>query len=151
MGAVGYDTLILINSFANWILTAFGREKMSFSKKIKAKFKDAVKFINSFEQTAGELAIEKGYHYVVCGHIHQAEKRNIVAGEGTVTYLNSGDWVESLTALEYQDQQWTIFKYDHQDFVKDELDEGMLSDAEDLKSKLDVNILLQHIKYEIAQ
>ena len=151
MGAVGYDTLILINSFVNWILTAFGREKMSFSKKIKAKFKDAVKFINSFEQTAAELAIEKGYNYVVCGHIHQAEKRNIVTEDGGVTYLNSGDWVESLTALEYQDQNWSIFKYNHVDFIKDELDEGILSDAEDLKSKLDVNILLQHIKYEIAQ
>ena len=151
MGAVGYDTLILINSFVNWILTAFGREKMSFSKKIKAKFKDAVKFINGFEQTAAELAIEKGYNYVVCGHIHQAEKRNIVTEDGGVTYLNSGDWVESLTALEYQDQNWSIFKYNHVDFIKDELDEGILSDAEDLKSKLDVNILLQHIKYEIAQ
>ncbi|WP_316849755.1 UDP-2,3-diacylglucosamine diphosphatase [Pedobacter agri] len=151
MGAVGYDTLILINSFVNWVLTAFGKEKMSFSKKIKAKFKDAVKFINSFEQTAGELAIEKGYHYVVCGHIHQAEKRQITSDEGQVTYLNSGDWVESLTALEYQDQSWSVFKYDHLNFIKDELDEGILSDAEDLKSKLDVNILLQHIKYEIAQ
>lgn len=150
MGAVGYDTLILINSFVNWVLTALGREKMSFSKKIKAKFKDAVKFINSFEQTAAELAIEKGYQYVVCGHIHQAEKRVIQMHSGEVTYLNSGDWVESLTALEYQDRNWAIFKYAHQDFIKDELDEGILSDAEDLKSKLDINILLQHIKYEIA-
>ena len=151
MGAVGYDTLILINSFVNWVLAAFGREKMSFSKKIKAKFKDAVKFINSFEQTAAELAIEKGYQYVICGHIHQAEKREIAMENGKVTYLNSGDWVESLTALEYQNQCWTIFKYDHKDFTKDEMDEGLMSDAEDLKSKLDINILLQSIKYEIAQ
>jgi UDP-2,3-diacylglucosamine pyrophosphatase LpxH len=151
LGAVGYDTLILINSFVNWVLTAFGREKMSFSKKIKAKFKDAVKFINSFEQTAAELAIEKGYQYVVCGHIHQAEQREIATEEGKVVYLNSGDWVESLTALEYENKAWTIFKYEHQHFMKDELDEGILSDAEDLKSKLDINILLQNIKYEIAQ
>lgn len=151
MGAVGYDTLILINSFTNWILTACGREKMSFSKKIKARFKDAVKFINSFEQTASILAIENGYDFVVCGHIHQAEKREIIAEGGQVTYLNSGDWVESLTALEYNQKDWTIFKYEHSDFVKDEVDEGILSDAEDLKSKLDINLLLQHIKYEIAQ
>ena len=151
MGAVGYDTLILINSFVNWVLTAFGREKMSFSKKIKARFKDAVKFINSFEQTAAELAIEKGYQYVVCGHIHQAEQREISMENGRVTYLNSGDWVESLTALEYENQAWTVFKYDHKDFIKDETDEGILSDGEDLKRKLDINILLQSIKYEIAQ
>jgi len=151
LGAVGYDTLILINSFVNWVLTAFGREKMSFSKKIKAKFKDAVKFINSFEQTAAELAIEKGYQYVVCGHIHQAEQREIATEDGKVVYLNSGDWVESLTSLEYNNKAWTVFKYDHQDFTKDETDEGLLSDGEDLKSKLDINILLQNIKYEIAQ
>jgi UDP-2,3-diacylglucosamine pyrophosphatase LpxH len=151
LGAVGYDTLILINSFVNAILNAFGREKMSFSKKIKAKFKDAVKFINSFEQVAAELAIEKGYEYVVCGHIHQPEKREIEVEGGKVTYLNSGDWVESLTALEYHKKSWSIFKYEHKDFIKDEADDGILSDSEDLKSKLDVNILLQSIKYEIAR
>lgn len=150
MGAIGYDTLILINSFVNWFLNLLGREKMSFSKKIKAKFKDAVKFINSFEQVAAELAIEKGYNYVVCGHIHQPEKREILGENGAVTYLNSGDWVESLTALEYKDKAWAIFKYDHKDFIKDETDEGILSDAEDLKSKLDINLLLKNIKYEIA-
>jgi len=150
MGAIGYDTLILINSFVNWFLNLLGREKMSFSKKIKAKFKDAVKFINSFEQVAAELAIEKGYNYVVCGHIHQPEKREILGENGAVTYLNSGDWVESLTALEYKDKAWEIFKYDHKDFIKDETDEGILSDAEDLKSKLDINLLLKNIKYEIA-
>jgi len=150
LGAVGYDTLILINSLVNWVLHAFGREKMSFSKKIKAKFKDAVKFINSFEQTAADLAIEKGYHYVVCGHIHQPEKRDIITETGKVTYLNSGDWVESLTALEYQGGNWTVFKYEAGDFVKDAVDEGILSDTEDLKSKMDINLLLQHIKYEIA-
>ena len=61
LGAIGYDSLILLNSFVNWCLTTFGRQKMSFSQKIKSKFKDAVKFINSFEQTAAELAIENGY------------------------------------------------------------------------------------------
>jgi UDP-2,3-diacylglucosamine pyrophosphatase LpxH len=134
-----------------WGLKAFGKDKMSFLKKIKAKFKDAVKFINSFEQTAAELAIEKGYEYVVCGHIHQAEQREMATAAGKVTYLNSGDWVESLTALEYENKKWTVFKYEHQHFMKDQLEEGMLSDAEDLKSKLDINILLQNIKYEIAQ
>ncbi|MFN0290694.1 UDP-2,3-diacylglucosamine diphosphatase [Pedobacter helvus] len=150
LGAVGYDTLILLNSIVNAMLTFFGREKMSFSKKIKAKFKDAVKFINSFEETAAELAIENGYQYVVCGHIHQPEKRNIFANNGEVTYLNSGDWVENLTALEYYEGNWEIFKYEAKDFVKDEVEMGELSDSEDLHGKLDVNILLQKIKLEIA-
>lgn len=150
LGAIGYDTLILLNSVVNSMLTFFGKEKMSFSKKIKAKFKDAVKFINSFEETAAELAIENGYSYVVCGHIHQPEKRSVFTKDGEVMYLNSGDWVENLTALEYNAGNWEIFKYEAQNFVKDEVEQGELSDGEDLHGKLDVNILLQKIKLGIA-
>jgi len=150
LGAVGYDTLILINSVVNWFLSIFGKEKMSFSKKIKAKFKDAVKFINKFEHTAAELAVENGYDYVICGHIHQPEMRDVVTEQGTVNYLNSGDWVENLTALEYNNKTWKIFKYDAQDFEQDEVEEGQLSDGEDLHSKLDINTLLQKIKLEIV-
>lgn len=150
LGAVGYDSLILINSVVNWGLKLFGREKMSFSKKVKAQFKDAVKFINSFEQTAAELAAKNGYEYVVCGHIHQPEKRIIETEEGKVQYLNSGDWVENLTALEYNNKEWSIFKYDPKDFQTDEVEEGVLSDSEDLHSKLDINTLLQKIKLEIV-
>ncbi len=150
MGAIGYDSLILINSFVNWILSIFGKEKMSFSKKIKAKFKDAVKFINRFEETAAELAIENKYDYVVCGHIHQTEIREITNENGKVTYLNSGDWVENLTALEYHKAEWKIFRYDHKDFEDDDFETGDLSDGENLQHKLDVNILLQQIKLEIA-
>ncbi|WP_129715321.1 UDP-2,3-diacylglucosamine diphosphatase [Pedobacter sp. SYP-B3415] len=150
LGAVGYDSLILINSFVNWLLKLAGREKMSFSKKIKARFKDAVKFINDFETTAAGLAVESGYDYVVCGHIHQPEQRLIKTDKGSVTYLNSGDWVENLTALEYHAQSWRIFRYNADDFSADEPEDGAFSDAEDLKSKLDVNILLQKMRSEIV-
>jgi len=150
LGAVGYDTLILLNSFVNWWLARLGKEKMSFSKKVKEKFKDAVKFINQFEQTAADLAVEKKYSYVICGHIHQAEIREIEAtdGSGSVTYLNSGDWVESLTALEYHNREWTIFKYDPADF-KTETDEDDHTDAEDLDAKMDVRNLLERFKLEV--
>jgi len=150
LGAVGYDSLILINSMVNWGLKLVGKEKMSFSKKVKAQFKDAVKFINSFEDTAAQLAAQNGYEYVVCGHIHQPEHRTISTEDGKVTYLNSGDWVENLTALEYTNKAWNIFKYDPKDFESDEVEEGALSDSEDLHSKLDINTLLQKIKLEIV-
>src|SRR4051812_22148017 len=149
LGAIGYDTLILLNSATNRILTMMGRPKMSFSKKVKAKFKDAVKFINQFEQTAADLAVAKQYHYVICGHIHHAEIREVTATDapGKVLYLNSGDWVESLTSLEYHDGNWTIFKYSPDDFDK-EADDDDQTDAEDLDAKLDVNLLLQRFKQE---
>jgi len=150
LGAIGYDTLILLNSFTNWLLTAIGREKMSFSKKIKAKFKDAVKFINQFEQTAADLAVSKEYQYVICGHIHQAEMREIVATDnpGKVLYLNSGDWVENLTALEYNKGTWDIFKYSPLDFAEDS-DVADVSDTEDLDAKMDVRGLLERFKQEL--
>lgn len=116
LGGHGYDLLILINSLINRFLKLIGREKMSFSKKVKNSVKKAVAWIGNFEQTAAELAIEKKYDYVICGHIHQPQKRIISTKEGSVTYLNSGDWIENLTALEYQHNEWTIYHYDEKEF-----------------------------------
>lgn len=147
LGATGYDSLILINSCVNWCLTLLGREKMSFSKRIKARFKDAVKFINNFELTAAALAIDKGYKFVICGHIHQPEIKGITTEKGNVLYLNSGDWVENLTALEYNDKKWAIFKYQPTDFTATE--EIDTTDNEDLNIKLNVKFLFDQMKTEI--
>ena len=148
LGAVGYDTLILINSLTNRFLTTLGRNKMSFSQKIKGKFKDAVKFINHFEQTAADLAIDKNYDFVICGHIHQAEIREIKSSvsQQTVTYLNSGDWVESLTSLEYQQGKWSIFDYRKAIFEPDEEPE---QEQEELNGQLDVKYLLNRFRDEM--
>jgi len=116
LGGHGYDLLIVLNRLINALLKAVGKEKMSFSKKVKNGVKKAVSWIGDFEQTAAELAIEKQYDYVICGHIHQPQKREIVTDKGKVTYLNSGDWVENLTALEYHGNDWTIYHYDEKAF-----------------------------------
>ncbi|MFN8306564.1 MAG: UDP-2,3-diacylglucosamine diphosphatase [Ferruginibacter sp.] len=113
LGAVGYDLLILINRVANFISERiFKRGKLSLSKKIKNGVKTAVKFINNFEQTAADIGISNGYQYVVCGHIHQPEMRSIRNAHGSIVYLNSGDWIENLTALEYNDGNWRIYRFD---------------------------------------
>jgi UDP-2,3-diacylglucosamine pyrophosphatase LpxH len=116
LGAIGYDTLILLNTVVNWILNRLGREKISLSKRVKDSVKTAIKFINDFEKVAADIAIENGYDFVVCGHIHHPEMKSIVTEKGQVTYLNSGDWVENLTALEFNNGQWKIYRYidDHQ-------------------------------------
>lgn len=150
LGAVGYDSLILLNSFVNWGLTSLGREKMSFSKRIKARFKDAVKFINDFENTASDLAIDKGYKYVVCGHIHQPEMREIVTANGKVLYLNSGDWVESLTALEYHQGKWCIYKYQPSSFLDLMLETEDMLDSQDLEAMLDIKSLFSKFKSGVA-
>ncbi len=111
LGAVGYDMLILLNTFVNMVLNFFGKGKISLSKRVKDSVKSAVKFINNFEKTAADIAITKGYDYVVCGHIHHPEMRRIVTEKGEVMYLNSGDWVENLTSLEFNEGTWKIYHY----------------------------------------
>ncbi len=111
LGAIGYDTLILINTMVNWCLLKLGREKISLSKRVKDSVKSAVKFINDFEKTAGDIAIENGYDFVVCGHIHHPEIKRIQTDKGEVMYLNSGDWIENLSCLEYDGTNWRIYRY----------------------------------------
>ncbi len=114
LGGHGYDLLILLNRFVNFISKTFGGEKISLSKKVKNSVKKAIAFINNFENIVAELAIEKKYDYVICGHIHQPEKRIIETEKGSVTYLNSGDWIENLSALEYNNKQWNIYLYNEE-------------------------------------
>lgn len=116
LGSHGYDALILLNTFCNWVSVKMGRGKISLSKTIKNSVKKAVKFINDFEKTAADIAIAKGYDYVICGHIHHPEIKTIETEEGEVIYMNSGDWIENLTALEYHKQEWTLFRYKDEDF-----------------------------------
>lgn len=112
MGSKGYDMLILLNQMINFASRKMGRGKISFSKKVKNGVKSAVKYINNFEQIIAELAIENGFDYVICGHIHQPCKKVFTNQQGQTVYLNSGDWIENLTALEYSSGEWRIFRYD---------------------------------------
>ncbi|WP_431165588.1 UDP-2,3-diacylglucosamine diphosphatase [Tenacibaculum halocynthiae] len=118
LGGIGYDTLIMINTAVNWISEKLGYGKLSFSKKIKNSVKSAVKFINHFETTASDIAIEESYDYVVCGHIHQPEIKEIENNNGKTLYLNSGDWIENLTALEYHDKKWNLYEYEKDETAK---------------------------------
>ena len=122
LGAIGYDSLILVNSCVNFVSNFFGKGKISLSKKIKDSVKSAVKFINNFEETATNIAIENKFDFVVCGHIHHPIIKEIENKNGKVMYLNSGDWVENLTALEYVNNQWNVFNYNEDDFEKETKD-----------------------------
>ncbi len=112
LGGTGYDLLILLNRAVNYLLVKLGRGKFSLSKKIKNSVKRAVSHISDFEATAADMAIFHGYDFVVCGHIHQPEMKAVSTQQGEVVYLNSGDWVENLTALEYHAGEWSIFQFE---------------------------------------
>jgi len=134
LGAVGYDTLIYINSFINYISKKMGKGKISLSKKIKNSVKSAVKYVNNFEETAADIAIEKGYDYVICGHIHQPANRMINTSNGSVNYLNSGDWIENLTALEYEKNAWKIYHYSEDISVNELADAYYVDEAAYLRT-----------------
>lgn len=111
LGGWGYDLMILMNRFLNWVLVRCGKEPYSLSKKIKDNVKSAVKFITNFENTCTDLAIEKQYDYVICGHIHEPKIETVSNEKGKTVYLNSGDWIENLTALEYHNKKWKLYHY----------------------------------------
>ena len=143
LGGYGYDLLILLNRLANWFLKKMGRERYSLSKRIKNSVKSAIKYINNFERTVGDLAIENGYDYVVCGHIHQPKKEIYQNRVGRCTYLNSGDWVENLTALEYSFKRWKVYH-----FNQDKLSSFYVDD--DVK-EMDINQLIASITKQGGQ
>ena len=141
LGAVGYDTLILINRIANYISQRIlHKGKLSFSKRIKDSVKSAVKFINQFEQTAGDIAIQNKYDYVVCGHIHEPVIKTIDNPHGKVTYMNSGDWIENCTALEYVEGEWRLYK-----FNKDEMMHTSGLKVEEIESELTTSQLFDNM------
>jgi UDP-2,3-diacylglucosamine pyrophosphatase LpxH len=139
LGAAGYDTLILINTIVNWFLNKVGYEKISLSKRVKDSVKSAVKFDNNFEKTAADIAIENKYDYVVCGHIHQPAHRLITTEKGNVTYLNSGDWIENLTALEFDGNDWRIYRY------QDDLHAQSMKIPKRLKNNLDNDLIFKDL------
>lgn len=116
LGSNGYGILILFNRMVNALLGFIGREKISISKKIMEGVNKAVAKVNDLEQIASTLAIKKKYDYVICGHIHQPALHTVENADGKVIYMNSGDWVEHMTALEYQNKSWRLFEYQAKDF-----------------------------------
>lgn len=132
LGDVGYTLLLLINKYYNNYRKRRGMPYYSISQKIKGKVKQAVNFISSFEESLVALAKSKHCDGIICGHIHQAANRMY----GDIHYLNSGDWVESLTALaEDFEGNWSILYYNeteekyqglhHDDESEDEVVERM--------------------------
>jgi len=111
LGTLGYEILILINKLVNFFLELFGRGKISLSKAVKDSVKSGVKKLGNYELTAAEIAIDNGYDFVLNGHIHKPAIKIIETNKGSVTYLNSGDWVENMTALEYNNGEWKLVWY----------------------------------------
>ncbi len=108
VGAVGYDYLLRVNRIYNKYRAWRGKDYFSISKALKSKVKSAVSFVDNYEEKLHELASSRGYKGVICGHIHTPADKQI---KGT-HYLNSGDWVETLSCIvEHYDGKMELLYY----------------------------------------
>jgi UDP-2,3-diacylglucosamine pyrophosphatase LpxH len=105
LGDIGYTFLLWVNKKYNRRRERQGKEYFSLSKQVKNKVKSAVSYISSFEKELVDMVRLRKLDGVICGHIHQAANR----WYDGIHYMNSGDWVESMTALvEDEDGKWEI-------------------------------------------
>lgn len=95
LGDMGYTFLLWTNRYFNHLRAVFGFGYWSLSAFIKKKVKSAVNFMTEFEVSLAREAKKRGYDGVVCGHVHNAT--NVQINE--IHYLNTGDWVESCSAI----------------------------------------------------
>lgn len=109
IGDFGYVQLLRLNRLYNWVRKLRGKPYFSLSKAIKAKVKSAVSFVGNYEDQLQKFAKKNNCEGIICGHIHTAADKKI----GDTHYLNSGDWVESLTAIvETTDREFKLINFE---------------------------------------
>lgn len=112
LGGLAHTYLRLANRLRKWREALSGDEKNDKTGHLRTGTKEECHASN-FERTLVAIAIKKGYDFVVCGHLHLPKKEIHQTKNGQCTYLNSGDWVAHLTALEYSFKRWKIYRYRH--------------------------------------
>lgn len=95
VGDRAYGLALALNDRLHALRRHLGLPYWSISAYLKRQVKNAVEYVSRFEEVVARAAAPKGVDGVLCGHIHQAEIRQI----GPILYLNDGDWVESCTAV----------------------------------------------------
>lgn len=111
LGDKAYDFVLNLNSWFNAARHRLGFGYWSLSRFLKHKVKTSANFIFQFERNLADYCRKRGFDGVICGHIHHAEIRDI---DG-ITYMNDGDWVESMTALvEHHSGKWEIVTWNRE-------------------------------------
>ena len=114
IGDVGYTLLMWVNKYYNNRRLKKGLPYYSLSREVKKRVKASVSYISDYEKHIVEIARKKKCDGVICGHIHHPEK----AYYDEILYLNSGDWVESLSALtEDYEGNWEVVMYAQEEKV----------------------------------
>ena len=112
IGSWAYDRVEQFGNQLNRVRRWFGARPISLTNRVKRRIVQATTYIARFEQACAAYAVRARCDTVVCGHIHQPAHRTIAVGAERPTYLNSGDWVENCSALEYHRGAWNLISYD---------------------------------------
>lgn len=119
IGDVAYNFTIWANIHFNTVRSFLGLEYWSLSNWLKQNTKEALNFINNFEDHVSDYCKDEGYDGIICGHIHVAKIKDISG----IEYLNCGDWVESGTAVvEHLDGKFEIIEYQMDNHAQDTFD-----------------------------
>jgi UDP-2,3-diacylglucosamine pyrophosphatase LpxH len=138
-GDIGYQKLMTINRLYNWYRRKVGKDYFSLSQYVKNCVKSAVNHISKFEEHLAERAETENCIGVIVGHIHCAANKYIQG----IHYLNSGDWVESMTALvENLDGSWEIIEfqnfYEEIKSLKEDFGEDCIKSDDESENDLEV-------------
>ena len=145
LGDIGYTFLLWMNRVVNFYRFKAGLPYFSLSQFVKGKVKSAVSYVDDFESELAKMARSKGCEGIICGHIHKAENR-IIDG---IHYLNSGDWVETMSALaEDHEGNWQLIYYNEIDFKGIQLDEQSIGSSEEVESSV---IPLRKVSFELPK
>ncbi len=146
LGDIGYSILLWLNGVYNLHRARKGLPYFSLSQSIKQKVKSAVSYISDFETELVTLAKARHADGVICGHIHQPANRYI---DG-IHYLNSGDWVESLSALlEHEDGTWEVYYHSEDQHNYESFDTLMINNSrvQNRKVSFSLNFFMPVFKF----
>ncbi|MFD1061867.1 UDP-2,3-diacylglucosamine diphosphatase [Winogradskyella litorisediminis] len=125
-GRIGFESALLLNNLFNWYKKSINKQKES---NFAIENRD-IKYVDFFESFISKYANKKRCDYVICGHINAPKIKN--RKNGTVKYLNSGNWTENFTALEYRLKRWKLYNYKNDKLIPfvpdDDFDEVKLKE-----------------------
>lgn len=127
LGNTGFNLLLSFSRLRSRLLDKFGKRNQPFSDQKEDDIERHPNQIALFEKNVAKMAINHHYDQVVCGHSHTPKKEVVETKKGTCLYLNSGDWITHMTALEYSFKRWKLYRYENDKLATFYMDEELKS------------------------
>lgn len=128
LGATGYNLALHLNSVVKRMFKKLNNSRVSPLQSGDFGTEPSEKYVADFEKKVQKWALINAYDTVVCGHIRSPKKQMLESSKGNLLYLNSGDWLNHMTTLEYSFKRWKLYRYENDKlspFFADEAMKGM--------------------------